>query len=280
MVEVYDQIQFRKETIAEFEQSMSCFRVSASGSYAEERVVSGSKATILVGGTGNASATQRGRDGEIPARKNNRIPRVVTLKEFNDLVHETEFDSFAAQGNGIALMQSGVVKVINRAIDDSIIEALDSSTTIYPGAATSTPNNELISDVLKTLDRADIDTSEQDKMFAAVTPKTWRVLETIPEFASKDYTDVAYYEGPSAKYRKWRGLNWFKSNRLPGVGTATEKNFIYHRDALAFAPNSDDMMVFNGHNEEQGYYWARATIFMGATVLQNSGIVTFRTDDS
>jgi hypothetical protein len=40
------------------------------------------------------------------------------------------------------------------------------------------------------------------------------------------------------------------------------------------------MDVRAGYNEENAYYWARSSIFMGSALLQNSGVAVVNHDGS
>ena len=42
----------------------------------------------------------------------------------------------------------------------------------------------------------------------------------------------------------------------------------------------EEMDVRAGYNEENAYYWARSSIFMGSALLQNSGVVIVNHDGS
>jgi len=85
--------------------------------------------------------------------------------------------------------------------------------------------------------------------------------------------EVTPLTGPARRYRRWMGFNWIVHPHLPGVGTASESCFAYHRCALGHAVNTGEMDVRAGYNEENAYYWARSSIFMGSSLLQNSGVL-------
>ncbi len=67
---------------------------------------------------------------------------------------------------------------------------------------------------------------------------------------------------------------------LPGKATSSEKSFLYHKTAIGHAIDTAGMATPVGYDEEQAYSWARASANMGATVLQNSGIVVMTHDGS
>ncbi len=67
---------------------------------------------------------------------------------------------------------------------------------------------------------------------------------------------------------------------LPGKGTSSEKNFLYHKSAIGHALDTAGMQSPVGVDQEQDYSWARASAFMGAKLLQNTGVVVITADGS
>jgi len=92
--------------------------------------------------------------------------------------------------------------------------------------------------------------------------------------------DVKPFNGPVRKMLRWAGVNWVVHSRVPGVGTANEHLFVYHRNSIGHAVNSGDMDVKAGYNEEDDYYWARTSMFMGGSLLQPNGVVVLNHDGS
>lgn len=271
------QIQFRDETIAAFEVGASLLRDTVT----TEAVIKGNQAKFLVAGTGGATAVTRGVNGRIPARQNNNTQNTATLVEWHDKVEETGFNIFASQGNQRAIMQDGVVKVMNRQVDDDIITLLNTGTVTTGAAAVGSLN--LVLTAKTKLQNADV--PWDNRITGLITPAMDSYLESIDAYSSADYVDVKPNENPNAwsdkpKARRWKGVNWIVHPSLPGVGTAAEKCFMYHESALGHAMNIDGMDTAIGYNEEDDYSFARATCYMGGVLLQNSGIVVINHDGS
>jgi hypothetical protein len=267
MADTAFQTQYRQEFIAGFEQKMALLRNTVT----TEAVIKGNTATFLVADTGDADAVTRGVNGLIPARSDNLNTYDATLVEWHDKTRRTNFNIFASQGDGRRIMQEGTRKVMNRRIDKTIIAALETG-TVDTGAAV-TASVAWVAKIGAILGNAEVDIEEEDKMFAVATPAVRAYLMQAKEFASADYVDIKPFSGPAIKMRRWMGFNWIFHPRLTGAGTASETCLFYHKDAIGHAVNTGEMDVKAGENEEEGYYWARASIFMGAKKLQNSGIV-------
>lgn len=261
--------------IATFEEGMSWLRQTT----VTEAVIKGNQATFLVAGSGGASAVTRGVNGMIPARTDDNTQLTATLVEWHDLVRKTRFNIFASQGDQRRLMQETTRKVLNRRLDADIVTQLDAATVNLGAAATA--SLALVTKAKVTLGEADVPTEEEDKMFGVVTPAFMGYLEQIPEFSSVDYVEMKVHVGPSRRMRRWKGINWIEHRGLTGMGTNSEKCYIYHRDAIGSAfDTGEGLNTAIGYDDEQDYSYARASSFTGAKLLQQSGIVQILHDGS
>lgn len=268
------QIQYRQEFIAGFEQKQSFFRAAV----VSEAVIKGNQAVFLVADTGGAAAVTRGVNGLIPARPDNLNQFTATLAEWHDKPRRTAFNIFASQGDGRRILQEGTRKVLNRKVDDLLIAEL-STGSINTGAS-AIASLALFAKGLAILGKSDVDVDEEENMFCAISPAANAYLMQVKEYASAQYVDVKPFTGPAVKMRRWAGLNFFQSNRLSGRTTATEKLLMWHRNSIGYAVNTGEMDVKAGENEEEAYFWARASAYMGVKLLQNGGVVVINHDGS
>lgn len=278
MADTAFQIQYRQEFIAGFEQRQSLFRQSVT----TEAVIKGNQATFLVADSGSAEAVTRGVNGMIPARADNLSQPVATLAEWHDLVRKTGFNVFASQGDQRAIMQQTTMGVINRKIDQDIITELNTGTV-------DTGTTQTASLQLATRGMAILGVNQvpfDGNVWGAITPGFLAYLMAVPEFSNADYVSVKPLDsaGPAWKdvvgFYRWMGVNWFSHPNLPGVGTTAEKCFMYHSTAIGHAVNTAGIQSPVGYDDEQDYSWARASVFMGSKLLQNSGVVVINHDGS
>lgn len=275
MAETAAQTQYRDELVGAFEEGMSWLRQTT----VSEAVIKGNTASFLVAGSGGASAVTRGVNGMIPARSDDLTQSSASLTEWHDLVRKTRFNIFQSQGDQRRLMQETTKKVLNRRIDADIVTQLDTATNTTGVAQTATLS--LVMKALTKLGNAEIPVEEEDKMWATVTPAFMAYLEEMPEFSSADYVNVKPMAGPSRRVRRWKGVNWIKHPNLTGVGTSSEKCYLYHQDAVGSAFDSGEgLNTAIGYNDEQDYSYARASSFTGAKLLQQSGIIQMLHDGS
>jgi len=273
------QIQYRQEYVALFEQHQSLLRETVT----TEAVIKGQQAIFLVAGSGSATAVTRGLNGRIPARSDSNTQNTCTLQEWHDLVRKTGFNVLASQGNQRQIMQMTTMAVLNRKIDELIINQLNTG-TVTIGSSTTIPNVSLFQNGRVKLSNASVPWDSNVTLLCQ--PSFIAYLEQAPEFANAQYVDIRPFTGQNASWRdkpqayKWRQCLIVEHPNLPGRGTSSEKNFMYHRSAIGQAMDTSGMQTPVGYDQENDYSWARASAFMGAVVLQNAGIVVATTDGS
>lgn len=275
------QIQYRQEFIAAFEQHQSLLRETVT----TEAVIKGQQAVFLVAGSGGASAVSRGLNGRIPARNDNNAQNTCTLQEWHDLVRKTGFNVFASQGNQRSMMQMTTMAVLNRKIDELIITQLNTG-TVAIGASGTIPNVSLFQNGRVKLSNASVPWDSRVTLLCQ--PSFIAYMEQATEFANAQYVDVKPYAGgdASASWKdkpmayRWRNCLIVEHPNLPGKGTSSEKSFMYHQTAVGHAMDTKGLQSPVGYDQEQDYSWARASAFMGALVLQNTGIVVITHDGS
>lgn len=265
------QIQYRAEFIAAFEQNQSLVRNTVT----TEAVIKGNQATFLVAGSGDATAVTRGLNGLIPARADVNTQNTATLVEWHDLVRKTGFNIFASQGDQRRIMQETSMGVINRKLDLDIITELNTATQDTGAATTASLSLVMYGSTILGNNAVPLD----GNISALITPAFHAYLMQTKEFASADYVNNKPFDGQLTMYR-WAGINFIVHPNLPGKGTAAEKCFLYHKNAIGNAINTGGIDTKVGADEEQDYSFARTTVYTGSKVLQNSGIVVLNHDGS
>lgn len=281
MADTAFQTQYRQEYIKAFEQHESLLRETVT----TEAVIKGNQAVFLVAGSGGASAVTRGVNGMIAARPDSLTQNTATLQEWHDLVRKTGFNIFASQGNQRAIMQMSSVAVLNRKIDSSITTILDAGTVSIGTAAQTTPNIAFVMNALVKLQNAGV--PWDGNITALIQPSFLAYLMQATEFASAKYVDLKPFAGDTIpgwrdkpRAYEWMGMTLIAHPNLTGRGTTSEYSYMYHKSALGHAMDTAGLQTPVGYFEEQDYSWARATAFMGAKVLQNTGIVKLLADGS
>lgn len=259
-------IQYKAEYLPAFQREESALRTACF----QEVKAEGKSVVFLVSGTPTAAATERGANGLIVARQNSNTQNICTLVDINDLVEGNAFNWDLSQANQRLIAAQDSAATIHRKIDDQIVAQFDTA-TVNTGAA-ATASLSLVQGAIATLGLADVKVENENDMFALFSMKARSYLYQIPEFTRADYVEQKVLNGAIMKYRRWAGLNWIFSNGLTGKGTASEKCYIFHRNAMGHAM-AGGVQVAAGKDEKQNQYWARTTVFAQAKLLQDSGIV-------
>ncbi len=272
MADTAFQKQFRQEMIAGYEKADSCLTMSTT----TEHTVRGNEAEFLVADSGGATATTRGNNGRIPARHDNNTQITCTLEEWHDKVEKTNFNIESSQGNQRKLMQDTTRMVINRKRDELIRTALNAATTTWGAAAV--PTLTLVTKARTILRN---NSAGDGEIFAAITPAYHGYLMGLNQFTSADFIQDKKFEGVSKdKAFSWYGVNWIIDEELTGVGTSSATCFMYNRTSIGSAMHKEGLDTEVGYNGEDAYSWCRATVHMGAKLLQNAGVIKMLSDDS
>jgi hypothetical protein len=268
-------IQYRDQLIATFEEGKTWLRHTT----VTEHQRSGNQAVFLVAGSGGATANTRGIEGRIPGRHDDMTQNTATVVEWHDKVIKTKFNIFQSQGNQRKLMQDTTRMVLNRRLDQDIIDVLDTATNNL-GSTGDTMSLNIVARALVALGENEVPTEEEDNLFAVATPAVRGYLMQIGEFTSKDYVEMQFLNGASKRVLRWAGFNWIFHPNLTGVGTSAEKCYFYHKNSIGSAFDMENLEVEIGYNNEDAYSWARASSFTGSVMLQQSGVIQFLHDAS
>jgi prepilin-type N-terminal cleavage/methylation domain-containing protein len=276
------QTQYKQEYIQGFEQRVSLLRETVTTA----ADIKGNTCVFLVADSGSAQAQTRGINGRIPARGDNQTQNSCILQEWHDLVRKTGFNVTASQGNQRQMMQDSSMGVINRKIDDTVITELATGTVAIGTAAVTIPNVSFFQNGRVKLSNASVPWDSRVTLLCQ--PSFLAYLEQAPEFANAEYVDLRPYKGtdenPSWEDKpmayRWRNCKIVEHPNLPGKGTTSEKSFLYHQTAIGHAMAMETIEARAGYDEEEDYSWARTTVYMGAKLLQNAGVIVMTHDGS
>jgi len=266
------QTQYRQEWIQGFERKQSTLRMTCT----TEAVIKGNQAVFLVADSGGATAVTRGLNGLIPGRPDNQTQNTCTLAEWHDKPIKTGFNVFASQGDQRGMMQDTSMAVLNRKTDDLIIAQLATGTQ-DAGASAVPFSLQRAMYGLTILGNNDV--PMDNDIYGILSPAAFGYLMQTKEFASVDYVQNKPFSNVMQQFR-WAGVNWIVHTGIPGKGTASETLFMYHKSAIGHAMDTAGMQTYAEYNAENDYSWARHSAYMGAKLLQNSGVVLIAHDAS
>lgn len=280
MADTAFQTQYRDEFIAGFEQRQSLLRDTTTTEFQKTR---GNTVVFLVADSGGAEAQTRGVSGLIPARADNLTQNSLSMTEQHDLVRKTGFNVFASQGDQRRIMQETTMGVLNRKIDNQIISELD-TTTVQIGTSGVLPTIDLIQNAQVKLQNASVPWDSNITLLAQ--PSLISYLEQAPEFSKATYVNMRPFAGDdeNANWRdapmayRWKNMLVISHPGLPAKATAAEQSYMYHKSSIGHAADKESLDSAVGYNEEQDYSFARATMYMGAKLLQTTGVIEILAD--
>lgn len=283
MASAAPQVQYRDEFIAGFAQRQSLLKDTTTKEY----VIKGNTATFMVAAT-TGTASTRGVNGLIPVSENSNTQVSATLVEKHDLREMTDFNVFQSQSDQRAIMQMNTMSIINRDIDLAILAALAAG-TLDTGATAAPANATMIAKARAGLQNNGVPFDGQ--IFAAISPSFHEYLLELPSFSSADYVNVkphVNFQGMNASdavksghgWIEWGGVKWIVTSLLTGIGTSDETCIMWHRSAIGHAVNKAGMESLIGYEEKQDMSWSRTSLYHGAKLLQNTGVVLIHHDGS
>lgn len=232
------------------------------------------------------TANVRGRNGNIPISQIGFSQVSGTLLEHFKKYRIDNFDEFRGNPNIRQAMSERGIGSINRAIDQTIVDAADASATAIT-ASTDGASNQAVA--LSTLARVDAWLSylleadvpaDDNEIWAVISVKAFMQMQRIAEFKSKDYVDYApMADMPTSRVLRWQGVNWLPFNGLTGKGTAACKMYMFHKSALGHMVSGEPIAhPFVEDDEDRFGVWFKA-MHLAKTCLSR-GIVRFYHDDT
>lgn len=272
-----DQVQYRRDYIKAYE----LYEAILPQTVRRDTQDMGGSMVFLVSGSGGRAAVTRGPRGLIPPSDNVQSQVTLTFKEAHDKVIMTNFNIFKAQGDQVAMMRDQSLAVIHREQDLEILDALATG-TVTLGAIAQMDLNTVLR-ISTMLANAKVGPWGIGNVFGVVTPAVFNyMMGNITQFTNNDYTSIKKIDngiGAPGMRQLFNGIEWIVDPDLPGAGTSSSTNYVYHRDAIGYAVSTRGIDPYLGYNEEEDYTVRRTSIFHGGVKLQNPGIIKFTHND-
>lgn len=265
--------QYKNEWITLFQRGETYLKDTVM----RETILAGhSSATFAFAGV-SSDMTERGVNGLIPAANATDTQINVPLKEKHFLEKETDFNVFTSQGEGLRkAMQMRARTSAAREIDNEIVRALTAASNVYNSGTAVTLTHGKIVDIISELRENDV----HGMVTFVHSVKSFARLKTLQQFTSVDYVDQKPLMGDDERPVMFAGARHVQFNGLVGKGGATAALYVYAKDAVGHALANESTDVKSGFDDEQAYSWARSTIYHGAKILQQAGVLKVVHDDT
>lgn len=274
-------IKYRREFIRSFDQSVSLL----SDRCTEESMSLGRSAVFDVADL-SGDLGQRSIDGRLPRLTSNDSQVTCTLEEYGGKFEITSFEKFTSQSDERAKMNAKIMARANRRLDKILIAELDNASTQFNSGTAVTLNVDTLTDIVAELAENEVPINPNDVTILC-TPKAAKQIKASAEYSSADYVNSKpYAEGDALTYANQRKLRVFAdialitSPLLAGMGTATAKCFIFHREAIGCAKPTEQIMYSAGWDDQDHYHYCSGTVKAASKILQNGGIFEIIHDDT
>lgn len=268
--------KFNKDLHLEFAQKGSLFRnlVRTDGEVDGKTVYFQKLGTLVM--------QDKARNGEVPITNpaHNRVSANMVDKYLRTAIDKLDITKLSVE------VKSGYVGQMAQAAadycDDLLISVMDAGATSnigdYGSSDTDYIDENMALEIGEWFDRRNV--PRDGKRNCSVTPRQWAALMKIDTFRRADYVggDLPF-KTQGRTHRTWNDLNWFMSNRLTGVGTATAVCLAWHTSAVGHGINSEYSVIWDWNNPMQAWDGVGG-LSMGATVIDTNGLVEIRVDDT
>lgn len=248
----------------------------------------GSSAVFEVGDAGHGFAVQRAANSFIPSGNITQSQYTVPLTAEFAKYTRTKEDIAGSQGDIIRLMTDAAVGKMNRTIDQNIRTTLATGSVGYYSASPITSvASQIFSNLFAILSQNFVD--NDGDIYCAITPAVAGALQELPAFANSLYANKTPLATGEMNWHTegfdfiWNGIKFIIDPQLPGVGTTSETNFMWHKKSVGMACDygqesmggNSGAAVDAGWNGENKFYYINADFRIGSTVIQDSGIIKF-----
>lgn len=242
---------------------------------------------------GQGSASTKARHGVITPMNVDHTAPQCTLSDFyaGDWVDRLD-EAKINHDERMALAQAGAW-ALGRKVDEQILTEMDSTTqTTVSFTLTSkgTVENSLL-DWAQTLNENSVPNDGQ--RYAVLTPFAWTCAMKLDSFANSQWVGadgLPYTTGaPMLRWKDWNGIKWCVHTGISGIGTATAKMFMWHKNALGYATGAHPKNAGEQSNTVMAditWHGDRAAHFInhwmsgGAKLIDDTGVVECDVDDT
>ena len=275
-----DMILYRREFVRSFDQTVSLL----SERTLDETMSSG-KAAIFDVTDLSGDLAERGLDGRIPRLASSDSQVTCVLKEFVGKHDITNYETFTSQSDERKKLNAKISAKVSRRLDRQIIEALASATNQFALGAATAFTSQNVGKIIAELAKQEVPIDPAD-VTCVLTPNAYAELEELRGFSGAEYVSVKPLDRGGNQFsnkrniRSWRDVSWLTSPLLPGMGTATAKCYIFHRNALGCAKPKQQIKYGMGYNDEDHYHYCSVSMMTGAKILQQEGVLEIVHDDT
>lgn len=275
--------QYSDNVIALAQQKMSKLRAAVR---VKDGVVGKATHFDRIGPTAAVKRTSRHAPTPLVNTQHSRVRCPLEDYDWADLVDQN--DDVKLLIDPTSEYTQNAAKAMNRTIDDLLIPAFNAALTLV--AADDTTSTSALSNtiadggtgltvaklrtIVRMLDEGDVD--EEDRFFVG-SPIGKEDLLATTELTSSDFNTVKALA--AGQINSFLGMTFIWSTRLPKTGNI-RSGFAWQKNAMALAIGRDISNFVEPRYDLNGAQQVRFTLYMGATRVDNAGVVQCDYDES
>lgn len=242
----------------------------------------GSSYTFQVADANYTYAKERAPNGNIPVGNFTQNQITVNIVQKWSKVEKSFEELKGDQGDVKSLMVSHCAGEIARTKDKIILDELDSASTEYDSAVI-TASADAFLDMTKVFLKNKFALTK-GSLFAVIGPSAWAQLNKSQEFKNSLISNKTPLQNLDFKFMDepmvydFQGIYFIYHPGVPGIGTSSETNFLYHKTAIGSVACVDNTMdVSNGIVPGQAKQFCLAGLRTASKALQSTGLLKFYT---
>jgi hypothetical protein len=245
----------------------------------------GSSYTFQVADATYSYAKERGNNGLIPTGNFTQQQISVDIVQRWSKVEKSFEELKGDQGDIKSLMVTHCAGEIARTKDKVVLDELDASSTEFDSSVITASADAFLD--MTSLFLQNKFALTKGSLFAVIGPSAWAQLNKSQEFKNSLISNKTPLQNLDFKFTDepmiydFQGIYFIYHPGIPGIGTAQETNFLYHKTAIGAVTCVDNSMdVSNGIVPGQAKQFCLAGLRTASKALQTTGLLKFYTQNS
>ena len=229
---------------------------------------------------GTGEAAQKSRHGNVPVMNATQTKVTATMADWYAGDYADLLDLEKINHDEKAAIVRTAVGALGRKVDSLIINQLDDTTNTIGSGGTGLSRPKVLEAMADLMGNG---VPLDGNIFCVVGAHQWAELYNIAEFKSADYVgpnNLPWVRG-GEQMKYWMGIYWYPHNYLPFADGSTAGDracFMYHRDAIGYAENSD-IRTFIDWVPEKAAWFVDNMVSGGAILIDEDGVIEIACDD-
>lgn len=224
---------------------------------------------------GQATATQKTRNGDVTQSNPAHAPIVVSLSDWYVQIPIDKLDELKINHDERAAAVSAGAAALGQKLDEQIITALGETTRFvgtYAAGVTSATLAAAVEEFWST------DIPEDGESYGVLANHAWQEFKAVSRVSSSDFVGDLKPWLKGRKAYEWDDIVWMHHTGLPVADTDNRDNYLYHKSAVALAMGSPIVTDVWWDGRAQAHL-VTLKMSSGAKLIDARGVLEWRLDD-